>query len=131
MSSRVKHSIPKSGAVAFAFSLAAGVVVLINSFALAFQLWIPSWYSTIFSVGPLGISMIGEISSMLMLTVLLPLGFLSAVMLMLAGHEAKYGATGAGAVVLIFAVLSLSVGGGFFIGFIVGVVGGIIALAFG
>lgn len=131
MTSKVKYTVPRSAAVAYAFSLASGVVVLINSFVLVFQLWIPDLYSAIFSVGPLGVSFIGELSSTLMLTVVLTLGFLSSVMLIVAAHAVKFGATGAGVVVLMFAVLSLSVGGGFFIGFALGVVGGIIALASG
>jgi len=61
--------------------------------------------------------------------VLLTIGYISAVLVILGANGLKYGIRSAGVVIIIFSTLSLASGGGFVLGFILGVIGGSLGVA--
>jgi hypothetical protein len=113
---------PRAG---FVLSLVSGVLIVVNLAAATPQLFylphlrqpfITNWL-TIFMGMPEWFSI-----------ALLVIGTISAVLVIIGSNGLLHGNRSAGVIIIIFSTLSLCVGGGFTLGFLLGVIGGSLGL---
>jgi len=114
---------PRSG---FVLSLISGVLIVVNLAAAMPEIFylphlrqpfIADWL-TIFVGIPEWLTI-----------VFLVIGAVSAAMVILGSNGLLHGCRSSGAIIIVFSTLSLCVGGGFMLGFILGVIGGSLGLA--
>jgi len=120
---------PRSG---FVLSLISGVLIVVNLAAATpeifhlphlRQYFIADWL-TIFG----GIPEFAGIPEWQAI-VFLVIGVISAAMVILGSNGLLHGSRSSGVLIIVFSTLSLCVGGGFMLGFILGVIGGSLGLA--
>jgi hypothetical protein len=111
----------KRATIGFVISLSAGVIILINAlmlFAVTSILGGIGMGLGLFGVGA-AVALFGALGVIFAIIVIL-----GAILIYMPGKEIL-----GGILVLIFSILSIVIGGGFFIGLILGIVGGALGIA--
>jgi hypothetical protein len=118
-------TVVKKATAGFIISLIAGIIILINAlFIFALSSFVGSiigsaGISGVTDVVAAGVVLYGAIGLLFAIIVIV-----GAIMIYMPGRE-----TIGGILVLIFSILSIIIGGGFFIGLILGIIGGALGLA--
>ena len=114
--------VPRAG---FVLSLISGVLIVVNLTAATAVYYLAPLRGRFM---PTRLEAFAGIPEWLVV-VLLVIGIVSAVLVILGSNGILHGCRASGAIVIIFATLSLCIGGGFMLGFILGVIGGSLGLA--